>query len=559
MGIVFPKWNILNESSADIEDILLDNREITDKEGFFEPSLDKLCDPFLFADMEKVLIRFALAKEKQEKIVIYGDYDVDGITSAILLRDILVDFGIAEVDVYIPHRVNDGYGLSDKYFDKFKEDGVSLVVTVDNGISAVNEVNKIKKMGIDIIVTDHHEPHDCVPNCLIINPMVKGSKYPDLSICGVGVCFKILQAFSIKYPEVFNQEYLISKLDLVVLGTVADMGCMLGENRILVTNGLKALGNTKRPVLKHLMKFSDIDLSAISVQDIGFKIAPKINAAGRMESALLSFEALSCMDYNKALDYVFALQDLNSKRQDSIKSMSAKYSKKVDNSLNYILVRDDEFNPGLIGLLSASLSREYSRPCFVLCKNGDDYVGSARIPDIDLNLVKIIGKMSKYLKYYGGHKGAAGFTVLSGKIEQFEGALEDYFSTEVDLNDMEGSLKIDTYLDAENINMNLLKRNMKLGPFGEGNKEPIFLVRGLMIDRINKVGKDKTHLQITLKKGSVTLRAIAFNFSKHCNFLEKHKAEQKTFDCAVELKINRWNGNEFLDLCIIDVDVKDNL
>jgi len=553
MSLLNNIWDVKSNNSS-IVDLLLKDRKIEDIESFFNPDFEMLHDPFLMKDMQKVIERIIEAREKKEKIVIYGDYDTDGVTSATLLRELLEKLDL-EVSVLIPDRIQDGYGLNKRHFDSFKKQGISLLMTVDNGITSTEEIKEASKKGIDVIVIDHHLPHHEIPNCLILDPLQKGCSYPDKYLCAAGVVYKLLQAFHQEYPTVFTESYVKWQLDLVAIGTVVDCAKLVGENRILVSCGLKVLSQTKRPGLEQLIKLCKIESSKIKASDLGYKIGPRLNAAGRISSAQKAFLVLYEKDRNKLIDQVFELQDLNIKRQGIVVDMQLEAYRLIDNSKDFIFVEKDSWHPGIVGLLAGQLVSEFNKLSFVLCRIDDYIVGSIRSPEINLNVVDILTEAKYLLKKFGGHKKAAGFTIEAKNLLEFKNFIEKYFETNVNKEDLKTSLIIDSEMEAKDVNLNLLELIEKFEPFGIGNPCPNFLLRNLKIENLNTVGIKKNHVKFSLSKGQYRFKAIAFNFGK---YIEKLNLAG-SIDMVFIPKLNSWNGVDNLDLQVIDIKINNTI
>jgi len=547
------EWKILaDNNNNNFVDLLLKNRQISNVENFLDPNFEKLYDPFLMKDMEAVIQRLEKAKQKEENIIIYGDYDTDGITSSLLLCETLEKFGLKNIEVFLPDRVYDGYGLNNKHFDEFKSKNISLIITVDNGIAAAKEVKEAKSLGIDVVITDHHIPQEIVPEALILNPLQKNCAYPDKYLCGVGIVFKLLQALGIKYPDIFTEVYIKWQLDLVAIGTVVDCAKLIGENRILVSCGLKVVKKTKRLGLKQIINFSNLAGKEIQSEDLGFKIGPKLNAAGRISSAKKAFDTLYCREEKKAIDCAFELQELNSERQNMVSEMLLESYSLIDHSNKFIFIKNDSWNAGLIGLLAGQLTSEFHKPAFVMCKTPEGIVASIRTPEINLNIVDVLAFHKNLLKKFGGHKSAAGFTIEEEHFEKLERALSKYFEENIKDKDLATSLIIDTELGAEDLTMKLLNEINKLAPFGIGNKAPKFILKNILLHKINLIGVKQNHLRMTFNFEGKYLQAIAFGFGKY--YEELKQKLNKSMNLAFCPKLNNWKGQKSIDLHIIDID-----
>jgi len=548
------KINSVLEDSGLITDVLLEDRKISDKELFLSPQFEALHDPFLMMNMQKAIDRILLAEKKKEKVVVYGDYDIDGVTSTILIVELLEKMGL-EATGKIPHRVDDGYGLNIKHIDKFKEKGVSLIITVDNGIAAFEAIKKANELNIDVVVLDHHTPQDKLPEAIILNPLQEGCNYPNKDLCGVGIAYKFLQAMGKVLPDIFDEGYIKWQIDLVAMGTVADCMKLIDENRIFVEYGLKVMSKTKRLGLKKLIEFSGISDREIESSDIGFKIGPKINAAGRLDTAMKAFDALYLKtDEPSVIENIFELQELNSKRQNVLNQMILDSYTFIDTSDKFVFARKNDWHAGVIGLLAGHMSRENSKPAFAICKTNEGIVGSIRCPEMDFNIMDVLNKCEDLLDRYGGHKSAAGFTVKEENYEAFIDKVRESFSNVTD-DELEVNLFIDFEINPNQITFELLDNINRLAPFGVGNEEPVFLMKELSIDSIKLVGAKKNHIKFILKSEDNIFSAIAFNFGKYTEELRKAMDNKQLINLVFVPKVNVWKGNKSLDLHVVDISM----
>jgi len=548
------QWNILEKHSEVILDVLLKNRNIENVEDFLNPKYEDLHDPFSMKNMREVVERLSKAKEKKEKILIYGDYDVDGITSTVLLQDVLEKFGL-EVVVFLPNRLKDGYGVNAKYLQEFKDQGVSILITVDNGIAAVNEVKKANELGLTVIVTDHHLPQEELPNALILNPLQEDCEYVDKYLCGVGIVYKLLVAMAKTYPEIYDDNFVKWKLDIVALGTVVDCAKLLGENRIITTYGLKVLHKTKNLGLKYLKTFLKSAEEEPKSEDLGFKIGPRLNAAGRIGEAKRAYEALHEKDEKTVINIVAELQELNTTRQEMVSEMMLEAYSMIDISKKYIFLKKDDWHAGIVGLLAGNLSREFSKPAFIMCKTDEGIVGSVRSPEMNLNVMNAINAQKDLLARYGGHKSAAGYTVDIKNYENLEKGLDKYFSEKVTEDDLQVVLKIDCVLLSSQISKDLISNIQKLAPFGVANEEPVFVLENVKIENFNLVGLKKNHARFNLSSDNYRFKGIAFNFGKYFDKLHLVKQENRFVRIAFSPRVNRWQGRESIDLHIMDIEI----
>jgi single-stranded-DNA-specific exonuclease len=542
---------------------LLLQRGIKNKEEikkFMFPSYEEdIFDPFLFKEMKQAMDRLRIAKEKKEKILVFGDYDADGITSSLILKTTLEEMGF-ETAVHIPNKELEGYGLNDEALMNFSQKGFTLVVTTDCGIANRDEVEGAKKIGMDVIVTDHHHIPPKVPLAIaVINPKVKNCGYPQDDLAGVGVAFKFAQAiFGTFMPE--KKEKIKWLLDLVAIGTVADMVPLLGENRTLVKFGLIVLSKTKRVGLQEMFKVGRILIDENNFPDaqkISFQIAPRINAASRMTHAERAFGLLDENDRVLARDMALDLEDQNSRRQKEtvqIVSEAEKIAKNFFKDKNFILVANPNFPVGTLGLVAGKLADKFKRPVAILKKEKDESKGSFRsIPQI--NIIEAIEKCSDLLVKYGGHNQAAGITIKNENIEKFYNKISEIIDKKLKGKDLSPEIKIDMELFAEDVDIELVEGLKKMEPFGQGNEKPVFLMKDLVIKELKWVGNGEKHLKLFLHpngSGPKIFEAIGFNLNERFKTLKSGDMINLLFN----LEQDEWNGSKKIQMKIIDL--KDN-
>ncbi|MDP8201239.1 MAG: single-stranded-DNA-specific exonuclease RecJ [Candidatus Tenebribacter burtonii] len=515
--------------------------EIDEIEKFFHPNLNNMHDPFSYKDMEKATERIILAIERKELITVYGDYDVDGTTSSALLYLGLKKIG-ANIDYYIPHRMIDGYGLSLSGVDQLKENGSELIISVDCGINAVEEVEQINDLGMDVIITDHHNPKEELPNAIaIINPKIKDCKYPYDMLAGVGVAYKLLIAV---YSQLeINTDELIDKyIDLVALGTIADIVPLTGENRIIASIGLERLGKKQNIGLNALIKLAGLSQKELNSADIVFGIAPRINAAGRMGSAMRAVELMVSIDEEESDELAQIIERENSLRQqidqrtfhEACDIIEAKYKNMDDTPI--IVVSSDDWHPGVIGIVASKLVEKYYRPSIMITFKEGIGSGSGR-SIAGFNLFDALVSVEGYLETFGGHKYAAGLQILVEYIDLFESKLKKYVKEHTTEDQFIPPLNIDTNLELFEINDNLLEWLEKFAPFGPGNMRPTFLTKQVTIVGFPyNVGKN--HLKIKVMKDGCELDLIGFNLGDYLPFLKKGS----NVDIAYSLEFNTWQG-----------------
>ncbi len=517
-----PKYSVRERIDGDIVDNLLFYRGIKtkeDKDNFLNPNYDNhIHDPFLLKDAKKAAERIVRAIEGNEKIVIYSDYDADGIPAGVVFHDFFKKINFNNFTNYIPHRHDEGFGLNTDAVDIFAKDGVSLLVTLDCGISDTEAVKKAKENGIDVIITDHHEPHDEVPDAYaIVDHKQKGCEYPEKILCGSGVGFKLIQAilkvnrFGLKEG---HEKWL---LDMVGLATLSDMVPLVGENRALAHFGLRVLKMSPRKGLVRLLNHLKIDQRYITEDDIGFMITPRINAASRMGVPMDAFKLLSTNDDIEAHEYVKHLDGINTERKTKVAQLVKEIKKVInerhkDDPRNVIVIGNPEWRPSLLGLVANSLAEEYGKPAFLWGRDGDGIIkGSCRsggtVSVVDIMKKAPVGTMLQY----GGHSASGGFAVSNDDIHHLDDRLNEGFKL-LAQDDVIAEVKyIDMELTLDNVDWSTYNAIDRLSPFGTGNEKPIFIFRDICISNIKEFGKEKNHLELQFKKtnGSI-VNAIGF-------------------------------------------------
>lgn len=530
----------MTSKANNIFDQLLKSRKINDRDSFLHPKYQSFGDVFLLPDMEKAVKRIKEASLKKQKIVIYGDYDIDGLSASCVLYNAFEAFGFKDVEVYIPNRFIEGYGLTIGSVDRIKEMRADLIVTVDTGSLSHKEVDHANSLGIDVIITDHHNVADQHPKAIaVINPKRKDHSYPYRDFAGVGVAFKLVQALMTELKGLDNgQEKWL--LDFVALGTVCDIVPLSGENRMLVNYGLKVLKVSKREGIKALIASSGIDLPNINTFDIGFKIGPRLNATGRLKTARLALDILLTKDLRSALDMAEELNNLNNERkliqEKILKQAEIEAEKQSD--LKVLVVSQTGWNHGVIGIVASKLVEEFKKPTYILEEMaGGLSKGSARSYG-DFSVGEGIKYASRVIEKGGGHKLAAGVTLKTDNIPNFRNLVNEYYET-LKLKDQEKYLikQADLVLESlEGIDLELLNLISDLEPFGNENSEPVFEIRSLRILKKYLMGKDKNHVRYLLqdKKGN-RISAVKFNFDETFIF-----DEQDTVDIRISLLKNEW-------------------
>jgi single-stranded-DNA-specific exonuclease len=524
---------------------------------FLSPDYNRdLHDPFLFVQMEKVVLRINSAYEKKQKIAIYGDYDADGVTSSAIITHTLKDLGIESI-VYIPDKKNEGYGLNYKAIENLHSQNISLIITVDCGITAIEEVKLAKELGIDVIITDHHHVPDIVPDAFaIINPHQEGSGYPFVDLAGVGVAFKLAQAiYERLMPDKKDQTKWM--LDLVAIGTVADCVPLLEENRVMVKYGLIVLAKTRRIGLRELFTVGRLLIDENNIPDarkVAFHIAPRINAAGRIDHANLAYNLIMETDAVRGRDFALELEAQNGQRQKITEQIAMEVRILAQNSFKdkkFIFAAGEHFSIGVVGLVAGKIAQEYNKPVAIFQKNETESKGSFRsIPQI--NIIETIESCKRLVLRYGGHSQAAGVSVSNEKLEAFYEAMNERIEKALEGKELIPEITIEAEISDQDVDFSLLEYLEKLQPFGERNPEPIFLMRKLVIQEIKMVGNGNKHLKMLLRPSSGApkiFNAIAFNSGeKGANF-----SEGDIIDIACVLKRDEWNGNNRIQFIIEDM------
>ncbi len=527
---------------------ILVNRGITDEkeiEIFLNPTRNDFHDPYLMPDMKIAVDRIIKAINANEKVIIYGDYDVDGITSITVLKKFLKDCGL-ETGYYIPNRLSEGYGLNKEAIDKIKEQDYTLIITVDCGISAIDEIEYANSLGIETIVTDHHEPMETLPNALaIIDLKRKDSEYPFKSLAGCGVVFKLSQAIGIKLnmPE---KEYL-KYLDIVCLGTISDIVPLVDENRVIAKLGIKLIEVTKSPGLKALLNASGY--KQVNSNAISFGIAPRINACGRMGHEKEALELFLTENIVEANAITEKLNQYNKERQEIEKNIfeeAIAMIEKEDENCKTIVLGSDKWHHGVIGIVSSKITDMYFKPSILICFEGEEGKGSGRsIPGFDLHDALV--HLSDELEKYGGHEMAVGLGIKKSNFNRFKENFEEYAKSK-NISEIVPIIEIDKLIDLKDIACENVKELDLLEPFGESNRRPVFAYKNLKIDSIRALSDGK-HLKLTLKDENTIISAIGFNMG----YLSKEYLIGDKIDIVGNLEINSFNGKDYVQINMKDI------
>lgn len=555
------KWEYYEPNKQLIEEIstkhnisnllatILVNRNIVEDEYisiFLNPKRNNFHNPFSMLDMEKAVNRIIKAIEDKEKTIIYGDYDVDGITSITTLKKFLHNRGL-DVDYYIPNRLEDGYGLNREAIEKIADKGYKLMITVDCGISGIEEINLANELGIETIITDHHEQLEELPNAFcIINPKRKDNTYPFRGLAGVGVVFKLIQAISIKLG-LEEKEYL-KYLDLVCIGTISDIVPLIDENRTISKLGLKLVEVTKNIGLRELL--NEIDCKQINSNVISFGIAPRINACGRMGKQEEALKLFLTDNIEEAKNITKELNKYNVQRQEKERTIFKQAIKELQNTelnkKNSIILTGDNWHHGVIGIVASKITEKFFKPTILIGFEGNEGKGSGRsVPGFDLH--EALVKSSKYLKKYGGHEMAVGLSIDKENIEEFKQFFEEIAIKER-TNQIVPIIKIDYEIKKEDLKKENIEQLKLLEPFGEQNREPIVIYKNLKIASIRSLTEGK-HLKLMLKDNNEIIDAIGFNLG---NLSEEYLIGDKV-DIVGTLEINKYNGQEKIQINIKDM------
>jgi len=507
-------------------------------------------DPFQLTGMQTAVDRIQYALAHQEPIAIYGDYDVDGVTATALMVEALQKLG-ANVRGYIPNRFDEGYGLNTDALDSLKADGVKLVITVDCGIRSPNEALHAQTIGLDLIISDHHHPDglNLPPALAVINPKQHGDIYPDKDLAGVGIAYKIIEALvSVQQSAISFQ--LEDLLDLVALGTVADLAPLVGENRVLVRKGLKQIRETKRQGLFSLAGVAEMKIDKVTAGNIGFMLGPRLNASGRLESALASFELLTTTDFMRAGQLAQQLDVQNKHRQTITKSMqkqAEEIAMSEDPEAFLLFAAHEEFNPGVVGLAASRLTEVYYRPAVVAAKNSEETRGSCRsIPEF--HITDALDLCKDLLIRHGGHAAAAGFTVKNENLPELVARLKSIARDQLGGKDLRQTLSADMEVSLAELNFEVLKHLEYLEPTGYGNPEAVFVSRNVKVKSSRTVGADAKHLKLTLEdERGATFDSIGFRLGHLRDTLPGR------VDVMYHFEANEWNGKRSLQLNLKDV------
>ncbi|MBP7997962.1 MAG: single-stranded-DNA-specific exonuclease RecJ [Chloroflexi bacterium] len=561
-SLPFKRWQVaptipptLRQHLSNIPPVLaqiLFNRGLTDKahiQAFLEGRYLESDDPFRLKDMDKAVARIEQAIQREESIVVYGDFDADGVTSTVLLVEALRGLGLSRTQVqpYIPDRVDEGYGLNKEALTTLKQKGVGLVISVDCGIRSVAEVVHANQMGLDMIVTDHHSlGTELPPAVAVINPKRPDSEYAETMLAGVGIAFKLAQALRLAMPNraMYADHDL---LDLVAIGTVADLAPLLGENRRLVIQGLEVLNHSKRMGVQALVHICGYQMGQLSAESIGFGLGPRINAAGRLAHAYTAAKLLSTGDPKQAGQLADELNELNRQRQTLTARLSERAEHLVEPGAPLLFAAATDFVSGVVGLVASRLAEQYYRPAIIVEQGEEESRGSCRsIPE--LHITELLDECADLLVRYGGHAQAAGLTVRNENMPALQERLITRTQQKLDGLELIPSLSIDMELDLDEVDYALYGHLQGLEPTGYANATPIFLSRNVMVQSHRAVGTDQAHLQMALgTSGRNVIGCIAFRQGAWAGRLPE------CIDVVYTIGVNEFRGQRKLQLQVQDI------
>lgn len=529
-------------------DVLQNRTEIVggNVDNLFKRVLYNLHNPFLLNDMDRAVVRIEKAVMLNEKITVYGDYDADGVTSTSILYMFLKENG-ANVDYYIPNRFSDGYGMNADSVKKIADSGTKLIITVDNGIAAANEIEYAKELGLDVIVTDHHECPDVIPDCCaVINPKRKDSTYPFSELAGVGIAFKLVSALNKGSLESIIKKYIL----IAAIGTIADVVPLTDENRAIVTMGLKMVAVNKNCGVRSLLEVSGINEIA-SVSDFAFGVVPRINAAGRMENASCCVELFASDNVQKSKEIAERLNELNTKRQNVEKEITENAFNIIEeNKLyhnNVIVVYNEGWNHGVIGIVASKISERYYKPCIVLTDDNGIAKGSGRSVS-DFNLYDSLSFCSDFLLKFGGHSQAAGMSLEIENIEAFRNKINEYAKNMLNGQGFSEKIHIDCLINGKSVDIPVIKGLEILEPYGVGNPKPTFAMTDVKVLSKHQLSDGK-HLKLRLLADETEFDALGFSMGDYYCLIY----ENDTVDIAGCLDINCYKGYEKPQIILKDI------
>lgn len=521
-----------------------------DAKKFFRPSLEDLHDPFLMKDMDKAVVRIENAIQNGENILVFGDYDVDGTTSVALLSSYLKSY-YPNVSTYIPDRYEEGYGVSYKGIDFADDNDFSLIIALDCGIKAIDKVAYASGKNIDFIICDHHRPGKEIPKAVaVLDPKREDCDYPYDELCGCGVGFKLVQALAGRRG--LGIEDLILYLDLVATAIAADIVPMTGENRILAYYGLKVINSNPRIGIKAIL--NEVKKETLTITDVVFIIAPRINAAGRMKHGIHAVNLLTEADLEKAKIFAAEIEEFNTDRRAADKDITAQALEQIiqnkEQERKTTVVYHETWHKGVIGIVASRLTETYYRPTLVFTKSGEKLAASARSVK-DFDVYNALESCAAHIEQFGGHKYAAGLTLLEKDFENFKNEFERVVSQTIEPRLLTPEIRVDAEIDLEDITPRLYRILKQFAPFGPGNMAPVFMTQNLWDTGYGKcVGEDKSHLRVVVNQGAfLKFTGIGFGLG------EKHEIAcgGKPFKAVYSIDENQWQGNVSLQLRLKDI------
>ena len=516
---------------------------------FLDPPHKLPYDPLRITGMDIALKRLYAAVNNGERVGVFGDFDVDGITGTAIISEGLTSLGVP-VTPYLPHRVDEGHGLSNAAIDTMAQQGVTLIVTVDTGITSFEEVDYAKSLGVDVIITDHHLPHDGVPNAVVsLNPKLPGGDYPFFELCGAGIGFKLVQGLF----EFYGQPWDPGLLELAALGTIADLVPLLDENRYLVREGLRELAKTRRPGLRALYSSARVDPDEITAETVSFQIAPRLNSAGRMGDPMDSFKLLTTTSPEEAGALTHKLESLNMERRAASEESYVIADRLVEDLgelPSLLVISDERFLRGVAGLIAGRLVDRYRRPAVVIAVEGEFSVASGRsIPEF--NIVAAMESCEDLLVRFGGHSQAAGLTIATKDIPQLKSRLEAYSAEFLDTQGLIRTLDIDAVISLDELDETMIRWINDLEPYGPGNPRPVFASMGVKVLETFHMGREQQHLRLRVETNGAQFTALAFN--------QAHKWQPNTevADLVFTVMKDSFRGKGAIALRLLDFKPSD--
>jgi len=558
------RWNLISANQTQVQSLqsglkihpilceLLVQRGIStfdDAKLFFRPDINHLHDPWLMKDMQKAIDRIQIAIQQNQKILVFGDYDVDGTTSVATLYQFLLNL-TSQVDYYIPHRYKEGYGISKIGIDFAKENNFELIISVDCGIKSKELISYAKELGIDFIICDHHLPDEILPPAVaILNAKQVDCKYPYKELCGCGVVFKLITALAQTYK--LPAESYLQYLDLVATAIAADIVPITDENRILAFFGVQKVNDNPSPGLKALMELAK-QTGVMRITNLVFAVAPRINAAGRMDDAKKAVQLFIEKDYEKALAFGAILQQDNLDRREADTNITEEALAQIENdplhaSKKSSVVFKADWHKGVVGIVASRLIEKYYKPTVVLTQSGDVITGSARSV-YGFNLYEALHACREHLLGYGGHFAAAGMTMDVNALEGFKIAFEHEVSKRITTSQLTPEILINAELPLDDISMQFYQIIAQMEPFGPENMRPLFIAMGVRDTGYSKLVKD-LHISFNVTQGKNSVRGIGYNMPEHINIVKSGNP----FDIVFQLQLNEWQGNQSVQMQVIDI------